>query len=286
MGLKENITDNRKKMGFTQEQLAEKCNVSRQAVTKWESGESEPSIAKVRILSTVFNISIDELIAGTKNNAYYNNSEKLQIDYSTLSAIANDLTKEYIDIDDKLWKLILLEKLYEVIKTRYIDSNENVRDKYLLDNTGLEDRIKSVKLFVGEGCFTKELFQEYIDGKYEIDVIFEKLFKVISEKSSKVMEQYDEKEKSKLARVYCKIQNILGMMKKYEQYSDTKIKELNTEYRSLVIELKDDNQMPNIVLFYLQEIQEAWDNKNVSLLNELSDDWWKLKSFIWGKISL
>lgn len=40
MSLKENITDNRKKMGFTQEQLAEKCNVSRQAVTKWESGVS------------------------------------------------------------------------------------------------------------------------------------------------------------------------------------------------------------------------------------------------------
>ena len=44
--------------------------------------------------------------------------------------------------------------------------------------------------------------------------------------------------------------------------------------------------MPNIVLFYLQEIQEAWDNKNISLLNELSEDWWKLKSFIWGKIIL
>lgn len=33
MGLKENIADYRKKMGLTQEQLAEKCNVSRQAVT-------------------------------------------------------------------------------------------------------------------------------------------------------------------------------------------------------------------------------------------------------------
>lgn len=40
MGLKENIADYRKKMGLTQEQLAEKCNVSRQAVTKWESGVS------------------------------------------------------------------------------------------------------------------------------------------------------------------------------------------------------------------------------------------------------
>lgn len=286
MGLKENIADYRKKMGLTQEQLAEKCNVSRQAVTKWESGESEPSIAKVRILSTVFNISIDELIAGTKNNVSHNNSEKLQIDYSMLSAIANDLTKEYINIDNEFLKLVLLENIYKVLKTKYIDSNEKVRDEYLLDNTKLEDRIKSTKLFIGNSCFTKELFQEYVDGKCEIDIVFEKLFKVISEKSSKVIEQDDEKGKSKLARAYCKIQNILVKMKKYEQYSDTKIKELDTEYRSLVIELKDDNQMSNIVLFYLQEIQEAWDNKNISLLNELSEDWWKLKSFIWGKITL
>lgn len=286
MGLKENIADYRKKMGLTQEQLAEKCNVSRQAVTKWKSGESEPSIAKVRILSTVFNISIDELIAGTKNNVSHNNSEKLQIDYSMLSAIANDLTKEYINIDNEFWKLVLLENIYKVLKTKYIDSNEKVRDEYLLDNTKLEDRIKSTKLFIGNSCFTKELFQEYVDGKCEIDIVFEKLFKVISEKSSKVIEQDDEKGKSKLARAYCKIQNILVKMKKYEQYSDTKIKELDTEYRSLVIELKDDNQMSNIVLFYLQEIQEAWDNKNISLLNELSEDWWKLKSFIGGKITL
>lgn len=41
MGLKENIAYNRKRIGLTQEQLAEKCNVSRQAVTKWESGVSQ-----------------------------------------------------------------------------------------------------------------------------------------------------------------------------------------------------------------------------------------------------
>ena len=286
MGLKENIACNRKRIRLTQEQLAEKCNVSRQAVTKWESGESEPSIAKVKILSTVFNISIDELIAGTKNIVSHNNSENLQIDYSTLSAIANDLTKDYINIDNELWRLILLENIYKVLKTKYIDSNEKVRDEYLLENTRLEDRIKSAKLFIRNSCFTKELFQKHVDGKCEIDIVFEKLFKVISEKTSKVIEQDDEKEKSKLARAYCKIQNILVKMKKYEQYSDAKIKELDTEYRSLVIELKDDNQMPNIVLFYLQEIQEAWDNKNISLLNELSEAWCKLKSFIWGKIIL
>ena len=62
MGLGQNIAALRKFKGMTQEKLAEKCNVSRQAVAKWETGESEPSIEKLVALSRVFNISIDILI--------------------------------------------------------------------------------------------------------------------------------------------------------------------------------------------------------------------------------
>ena len=59
MGLGQNIAALRKFKGMTQEKLAEKCNVSRQAVAKWETGESELSIEKLVALSRVFNISID-----------------------------------------------------------------------------------------------------------------------------------------------------------------------------------------------------------------------------------
>ena len=59
MRLGQNIATIRKAKGMTQEKLAEQCNVSRQAVAKWETGESEPSIEKLVALSRVFNISID-----------------------------------------------------------------------------------------------------------------------------------------------------------------------------------------------------------------------------------
>ena len=60
MSLGENIVALRKKRGLTEEKLTEVFEVSRQSVTKWENGESEPSIDKLIKLSKYFGVSIDE----------------------------------------------------------------------------------------------------------------------------------------------------------------------------------------------------------------------------------
>ena len=60
--LAENIQRRRKAAGWTQEQLAQKCAVSRQAVSKWEAGQSVPSLDKLRQLANCFGISVDELV--------------------------------------------------------------------------------------------------------------------------------------------------------------------------------------------------------------------------------
>ena len=62
MKLAENIQRRRKAAGWTQEQLAQKCAVSRQAVSKWEAGQSVPSLDKLRQLANSFGISVDELV--------------------------------------------------------------------------------------------------------------------------------------------------------------------------------------------------------------------------------
>ncbi|WP_308560148.1 helix-turn-helix transcriptional regulator [uncultured Holdemania sp.] len=62
MKLAENIQRRRKAAGWTQEQLAQKCAVSRQAVSKWEAGQSVPSLDKLRQLANCFGISVDELV--------------------------------------------------------------------------------------------------------------------------------------------------------------------------------------------------------------------------------
>lgn len=62
MTLGEKIKSARKNAGFTQEQLAEKLLVSRQAITKWEADKGMPDIDNLRRLSKLLNVSIDYLL--------------------------------------------------------------------------------------------------------------------------------------------------------------------------------------------------------------------------------
>lgn len=54
----------RKEANLTQEDLAERCDVSRQAVAKWESGESIPDIYKLSQIAKMFEVSLEELVWG------------------------------------------------------------------------------------------------------------------------------------------------------------------------------------------------------------------------------
>ena len=54
----------RKQKGFSQEELANRLNVSRQTISKWEVGESTPDMEKLVAISDLFEVSLDELIKG------------------------------------------------------------------------------------------------------------------------------------------------------------------------------------------------------------------------------
>lgn len=60
--LSERIYKFRRKSGLSQEQLAEKIGVSRQAISKWESGTSTPELEKLLALSECFHITLDDLV--------------------------------------------------------------------------------------------------------------------------------------------------------------------------------------------------------------------------------
>ncbi|WP_101773330.1 helix-turn-helix domain-containing protein [Peptostreptococcus faecalis] len=64
MNLSKQIKENRKKMSLSQEELAEKAYVTRQTISNWENDKSYPDINSLIILSSLFNISIDELVKG------------------------------------------------------------------------------------------------------------------------------------------------------------------------------------------------------------------------------
>lgn len=64
MSVAERLTELRKEKGLTQAELAELADVSRQAVSKWETGEKIPSSEKLIKLSEIFAVPLDCLVKG------------------------------------------------------------------------------------------------------------------------------------------------------------------------------------------------------------------------------
>lgn len=66
MTLGETIQHLRKRHGLSQDALAERLDVSRQAVSKWERDEAVPELEKIVAISQVFEVTLDELITGQR----------------------------------------------------------------------------------------------------------------------------------------------------------------------------------------------------------------------------
>ena len=61
MDLGNNLFHARKRRGFSQEDVAQRLGVSRQTVSKWETGETVPDIRQSKKMAALYNISLDEL---------------------------------------------------------------------------------------------------------------------------------------------------------------------------------------------------------------------------------
>ena len=66
MKINEKIYTLRKKFGWSQDELADKLSVSRQSVSKWETGDSVPEIAKLLALAKIFSVTTDYLLDDSK----------------------------------------------------------------------------------------------------------------------------------------------------------------------------------------------------------------------------
>lgn len=75
MSLAEKIITLRKKQGWSQEELAERLDVTRQSVSKWESAQSVPDISKIIQLSEIFGVSTDHLLKDEETEAQPSDNE-------------------------------------------------------------------------------------------------------------------------------------------------------------------------------------------------------------------
>ncbi len=68
MNIADRIQYLRKQKGYSQEELADKVGVSRQAVSKWESEQSTPDLEKVIVMSELFEVTTDYILKGIETN--------------------------------------------------------------------------------------------------------------------------------------------------------------------------------------------------------------------------
>ena len=70
MKLSEKLKEYRNTFDLSQEELAEKLNVSRQVITKWESDRGMPEISNLKALASLFDVSVDFLLDDEKIIVY------------------------------------------------------------------------------------------------------------------------------------------------------------------------------------------------------------------------
>lgn len=117
MNFAEKLLNLRTQYGYSQEALAEKLNVSRQAVSKWELGTTLPETDKVIAISDFFEVSTDYLL---KDNIQLNNNESL--DRVVLKFLGSAQ-----DMDD------ISRELVDIMKDGIIDDNEKIRMDAIID---------------------------------------------------------------------------------------------------------------------------------------------------------
>ena len=128
----------RKQADMTQSALGDKLNVTRQAVSRYETGESFPDISILILIAEIFGISVDELInAGnpTKTEALLLKSDAKQAEIPAEIFRENKITDDIINIASLL-KPSLLDKVAKGLATHGLDVSKFVSlAEYLSDGT-------------------------------------------------------------------------------------------------------------------------------------------------------
>ena len=140
MEFNENLKYLRKEAKMTQESLAERLNVSRQAVTKWERGQSLPDIQNLKEISNIFGVTIDSLVGDviTKKEAQINKKINdigyfifgtiillLCIFFSVYEFIEKITTNENIKITTSIVFVLILFIVFILIIKLYLKDTEN-----------------------------------------------------------------------------------------------------------------------------------------------------------------
>lgn len=111
MILADKIMNLRKQQGMSQEELAHQLGISRQSVSKWESGASIPDLDKILKLSDLFGVSTDYLLKDEIEEVSYSESSALlddDIDSEIVKSVSIEEANAFMDLYERVSKKIAL----------------------------------------------------------------------------------------------------------------------------------------------------------------------------------
>ena len=100
MKLHEKVYYCRKKAGYSQEEMADKVGVSRQAVSKWETGEAVPELAKFSAIAKLFNVTTDWLLKDDDSEPEAPETERSE----SAPRVADEISDGVMSIISKMWR--------------------------------------------------------------------------------------------------------------------------------------------------------------------------------------
>jgi len=152
------IRDLRKSKGVTQEQLAELLNISTPAVSKWESGQTNPDIAILPILARYFGVSIDHLLGFTREP----NAEEIEaisteiaqafadLPFAEARQVWSDYLRQYPTCYPLMYELATIA-IFQMI--RIADAEEEAKDFSRQIAQVFEQCTKSDELHIKQGAY-------------------------------------------------------------------------------------------------------------------------------------
>lgn len=179
------ISSLRKEKGYTQEQLAEKLNVSNKSISRWENGNTMPDLSLIPKLCEILGISINELLSGERieSDEYQKRfEENIIINMDLLKKKISNFTKRFIFGTIGIFVVLIIGLIV------LISYKELTYTKVYLDDSNVEIRACKEKNYLGFTVSTKDetpfMFNSYYDKETKTYVI-ENLFRYLDKDNLK-----------------------------------------------------------------------------------------------------
>ena len=256
----------RKGNNLTQELLAEKLNVSRQAITKWESGDGIPDIENLKQISILFNTTIDELVKENKDISLDINklllTKELEIDH----------TKHFDIKINNVNEINIKNNKYETVKIDLLSkTNDDVNDKiniklddiYNRLDINIKNKIKSKNIILNIYLPEKYIDEIELNSKSKTlninDIDFKKLE---YDGSLKYLNVNNSKGRTVLNTTKCDIEAI------YDKFDGAL--EINTINSVARVKLPENSEYKTILKGIKNEFINANNNENSKNIIELN----------------